>query len=502
MIPRRSRRRAAPVVLALASIAAACGHDGDSKPPVTFPAFRTCTPPGTRAVVNGGTVGPATAPASCQKPVQASSLAGLQKQTFGTHPVNDVIAFTVPPGTGSVTLVQQAVSAADSITYRGHTLANASVPTQVTAPAGQLLYDDLARPPSDATTAKVWYPFTEPVVGTMTLPNTSAMLDGLTAGTLPSGQWTFQVNDYANECVGDPACTGGDSKGTYDISVLLRPGPVPSTGTVDLAFYVVSSTLTAASAISDAKMTRVLDTLATLYAGAGLCLGKTTFYDVPAWARARYATGLSADRTGPCDDLGQMFTLSRPGENTLNLFLVDDIGQPANGVGGTVVGIEGTIPGPSSIGGTVRSGAVVNLSDLAAGLCGASPDFFRCGADSIAYVLAHEGGHWLGLFHPTDSTGGVWDPLVDTPRCECSTTCVGSAAAARCCNPTTGTYPDGGSCDAQLTFLDGSACNGTGNDRPTCQGADLLMFWLLDGSSQGRVTAQQGAVIRSNPVVQ
>lgn len=467
-----------------------------------FPASRTCTPPGTRQVVNGGTVGPATAPTTCQKPVQASSLTGLQKQAFGTHNVNDVIHFTVPANTGGVTIVQQAVSATEAVTYQGQSIANASVPTALKNPAGALLYDDNAAPPADGTTAKVWYALASPVTGVMTLPNTTAMLNDLSGGTFPAGQWSVTVNDYANECGSTSGCSGGDANGKYDVSVLLRPGPVPASGTVDVAFYLVSNSHTAASAIANAKMTRMLDTLATIYGRAGLCLGKVTFYDVPAWAKTKYATGVKADKTGPCDELDQMFTLSKTGENTLNFFLVDDIGQTGSSGGGTIVGIDGAIPGPSSVGGTVKSGAVVNVSDLAAGVCSGTINFMSCGADSVAYITAHEGGHWMGLYHTTESIGGLWDPLSDTPKCECNATCVGSTAAAKCCDPNTGQYPDHTACDANMTRLNGTSCNSTGTTKPTCQGADLLMFWLIDSTSKGNFSAEQGKVVRSNPIVQ
>jgi hypothetical protein len=110
----------------------------------------------------------------------------------------------------------------------------------------------------------------------------------------------------------------------------------------------------------------MVQTLGTLFDNAGIYLGTVTFWDVPAWAQTLYANGIDADRTGPCDNLSQMSTLARD-ENTLNFFLVGSI--TASVAGGTVVGVDGTIPGPSSIGGTIQSGAAVSAADLSSGTC-------------------------------------------------------------------------------------------------------------------------------------
>ena len=471
----------------------------------TFPSFRTCTPPGTRRVLNGGLVGPATAPSGCQKPVQPSALQGVQKISFGTHKVNDVLTFNVPPSVGGLCIVQQAVSATSTVSVQGQTTPNASIPNLLKTPGGLVLFDDNnPNPPTEGPSTYIWFQAPSEVTGVVTIPATTKALSLLTGGSLPSGTWSVTVNDYAAECAGGSAslCTGGaTTANTYDVSVLLRRGPVPSTGTVDLAFYLVSSSLTATTALTDANFKRMLDTLATIYGRAGLCLGDVTLYDVPAWAKAKYATGVDATATGACDGLDQMFTLSKPGDNTLNFFMVDDIAQAGSGSGGTIVGIDGAIPGPSSVGGTVKSGAVVNISDLSfTGLCTSAINPAKCGPDQVAYITAHEGGHWLGLYHTTESSGGAWDPLDDSPKCTCNTTCLSTTAAANCCDPATNKYPDGTPCTGAVTSMSGSVCNST--TKPSCQGADSLMFWVIDQTSVGIFSAQQAAVMRANPVVQ
>jgi hypothetical protein len=203
----------------------------------------------------------------------------------------------------------------------------------------------------------------------------------------------------------------------------------------------------------------------------------------------RFGTNVNADLTGPCEELDQMLLLSsaHPG-NTVSLFLVQSITSQSN-AGGSVVGIDGTIPGPASFSGTVHSGAAASLVDLFSGTCGGGMDLLNCGADEVAYIAAHEAGHFLGLFHTTEPDGRSFDPLTDTPKCPCIP-CASSQDLPKC----TGT--------ASL-FVLANQCSGA-LARPACAsaGGDNLMFWQLDrGVSQGTLKPQQAAVMALSPAV-
>jgi hypothetical protein len=450
-------------------------------------------------VGNGGQpVGPATPPVGCVKTVQCSALPAGQMQVLGTHAVGEEVQFDVPEGTASLSVVSQAVGANDTITFQGTDIDNSAVPTLLKGPDGTVIYDDTASIPgtTDPLPAlSAIFAGGSASTGAFTIPNTSKLLTQTATNGLPAGRWRLTVNDYAAECT-LPALSGSCTFGAttanrYDVQVLLRPGPLPATGAIDVAFYIVASggTLTAASAVTRPDVARMVRTLSKIYGGAGICLSKVTFYDLPAWAQSKYASGISADRTGPCDDLSQMFTLSQPG-NTLDFFLVQDIMATSN-QGGTVVGIDGTIPGPSSLGGTVHSGAAVSLADLDAGTCaGDAIDLAHCGADMVGYIAAHEGGHWLGLFHTSEATGDSFDAAADTPLCQCNATCVGATRAAKC----------GSAGGANPTLVTASDCRQA--TIATCQGTDNLMFWQVDQRfSIGNVSPQQGQVMRANPVV-
>jgi hypothetical protein len=250
----------------------------------------------------------------------------------------------------------------------------------------------------------------------------------------------------------------------------------------------------AAGAPSNPHVARVFSTLSTVLANAGLCLGNVTFHDLPRWAVDRYKI-LNVDNTGPCDPLSQLFTLAQADSAGVHLFLLDELTESSSGGSLRIVGIDGSIPGPSGVPGTINGGAVVPLLDFGAVKPGARCDagapvnVLGCGDDRTAYVLAHEMGHWLGLYHTTERTGSLFDPLGDTPRCSCSV-CAPMIDRPRCAeaNPS----------DPPVDML-GSWCAREAED---CGGAQNLMFWLFDDvRSRAALTRQQAEVMRLNPAV-
>lgn len=105
----------------------------------------------------------------------------------------------------------------------------------------------------------------------------------------------------------------------------------------------------------------------------------------------------------------------------LNIFIAGDI----DGFQGEAYGIAGNIPGPVIP--SSRSGVAVSMI-TAAGIDGAfSAEDLRI----LGETMAHEGGHFLGLFHPIDftdinqstSTVADSDPLTDTPTCSTQAQC-------------------------------------------------------------------------------
>jgi hypothetical protein len=197
-------------------------------------------------------------------------------------------------------------------------------------------------------------------------------------------------------------------------------------------------------------------------AGAGIGVN-VQFFDVSDAARVRFGTSLDVTNTGPCNEMNQMFTLSSANKaNLMNLFLVQGLRASNSSGTGTVVGVDGTIPGPSSFNGTVQSGAVVSMADLFATGSSSCPlggyDICKFGSDEVAFIAAHETGHFLGLFHTTEQEGSDFDPLSDTDKCPCLS-CALTSQRSRC-----GTY--GTNAPAIRASQCVSACSGSSSPGP------------------------------------
>lgn len=467
-----------------------------------------CHPPGSPAIAAGELAGPAVKPdplpdPPCAQPVQPAVTAG-PVQELGEHAVGEVLAFEVAPGTTGFTIVSQEVdgSAVDAVTVGDGTLPNGVFPLRILRPDGGSFYDGFAVPPSaggypDYTQALAFYFGVIPSTGSMTVPNTTPSLDLVRSeGQLPVGTWRFTLTDLARECAQVTGCGGGSTTGRYDVKVLTRPGGLAATGTLDLDVYLVSTdhpeyTATAAAADPSSSRTaaqfrRLVDGIGLLFGRAGICLGAVTFHDVPDWAKVELSAP-DIDGEGPCNDLSRLFRLAVP-RDSVHLFLVDELLTTQGGQTSVVVGLDGSIPGPSGVPGGINSGAAVVLADLGfeevPGACNDPRTLisFACGTDAVAYIAAHEAGHWLGLYHPTESGGTDFDPLADTATCPCNA-CAG-ALASRC----------GSGAELPAAFCTGAT--------EGCAGSDNLMFWQIHPAyATGALSPQQGEVMRLNPAV-
>ena len=434
-------------------------------------------------VYDPGDPGPTACVSTVRSPVFSSS--DIVVQDLSEHQVGDTVTFSMAAGTSSFTIVSQEVngSAVGTIVWNGTLLPNTVVPDQVRTPANAVYYDDLTGTSTDAL-----YLGATPVSGAFTAPNTSAGLDTVRmAGQITPGTWSFQANDWARECLSVPGCTGGSTSGRYHLHAVTKTAPVTSTGTLDVEVYLLtdpSSVIsTASAAAADSQVQRWVASLGYFLGNAGVCLGDVTFHDLPAWISQRFPNGsVNITGDGPCDPLQQLFTTALAPRRAVHLFLVEELILDTQQAGGNiVVGVDGSIPGPSGFPGTIVGGAAVGLfGDFGTGSCSTpgAPSLGTCGTDRIAYIAAHEVGHWLGLSHTTESTGDFFDPLTDTGECPCD-----SCGGRTCPN-------SAGLTAAQCTVS------------ATCAGGDNLMFWLLQPPySMGALSRDQGQVVRLNTAV-
>lgn len=145
-----------------------------------------------------------------------------------------------------------------------------------------------------------------------------------------------------------------------------------------------------------------------------------------------------------------------PSEGTrVNVFLVEQLQYLPAGV----VGLSPRIPGPYLIDGTIRSGIVVEYLE----------DREQAGEEgrTLAWIIAHELGHYLGLYHTTEINGAAQvvghDSMEDTASCT----------------------------DTALQSEGTLGCPDAGN----------VMFPYIQDTSEFKLTEDQGTVLRLNPVV-
>jgi hypothetical protein len=209
--------------------------------------------------------------------------------------------------------------------------------------------------------------------------------------------------------------------------------------------------LSAQTARTDSRFQAALATMVQIYASVGIELGPFSYVDL---------TGSSAESLAVIEDqeqLGELFAHADASmDQALNFFFIDQFNLEG---GAGVIGASGGIPGPPGLPGLPHGGVAVALALLLPR------------SELLAETMAHEGGHYLGLFHTSERTGLTFDPLLDTAEC-----------------------PASANTDGDM-IVDNRECAG--------QGSDNLMFWTTSGQQQQRkLTNDQRFVLLRNPVLQ
>ena len=97
--------------------------------------------------------------------------------------------------------------------------------------------------------------------------------------------------------------------------------------------------------------------------------------------------------------------VSKGDEDKVNLFFITDYTDAA------YLGNAAGIPGSQGLKGS-HNGVLINLSAHKTG--------GSLNKQLLGETAGHEMGHFLGLFHPSESAGTLFDPIADTPQCPLS----------------------------------------------------------------------------------
>lgn len=161
-----------------------------------------------------------------------------------------------------------------------------------------------------------------------------------------------------------------------------------------------------------------------IYAAAGISLDVKLF-DV------RSDSGNIPDPTTGSDFYLTNTSAATVAPQAINLFIGEDVNVDSGGgdsSGTLVLGISSNIPGPALP--TTKSAVALSLTNHA------GTDGFLSSEEIQLFgeTMAHESGHYLGLFHPVESgedenTFEDDDPLADTAVCTTTAECISNGLA-------------------------------------------------------------------------
>ncbi|PIE18184.1 MAG: hypothetical protein CSA66_05020 [Proteobacteria bacterium] len=241
-----------------------------------------------------------------------------------------------------------------------------------------------------------------------------------TYGVVPKPVEPVKPDEPPSGVCHDGACTGLEpvtcpedcqptpAAGEVLVSVhakIASAAVVPDQGVLDLNLHFTGAGgWSATSARTDAEFQDLLDAVDTIYSQVGISLGELHYYDIDeSYQHIESVQGADSD-------LMQLFRESEGSEpDALSLFFVEELSAGSFGGFGVILGVSGGIPGPPLVQGTHRSGVAIAVAEV---------EGAPAGHDT---TMAHEMGHFLGLFHTSEqSLGGlipaIHDPLPDTPE--------------------------------------------------------------------------------------
>jgi hypothetical protein len=186
-------------------------------------------------------------------------------------------------------------------------------------------------------------------------------------------------------------------------------------GILDLVLHFTGAQgITAATAPDHPALQQALQTMKDIYGQANITIGQIEYVDVN--DPTLQTILLTGAECGLSEDFNDLIRHSSDGQKTgLHLLFIDRfecLGD--NNTAKTLVGMSSGSPGIPLVSGIENSGVVVSLA------------YLNKSYQETAQMMAHESGHFLGLFHTKESKatthildlpmGELYDTITDTPN--------------------------------------------------------------------------------------